>query len=288
MKTIDTLVEDIQNLFNERKLFEEQNILDLGHSLADVMQRQLNEKGGGGQLRMSNLGKHCNRHLWYIVNAPKEGLQLPPAARMKFFFGHVLEEMLLFLAAEAGHTVEGRQDRLEIDGIQGHRDAIIDGMLVDVKSASTQAFKKFKAHLTHDQDDFGYIQQINAYLEASQDDPRLKVKDKCAFLVIDKTLGHIHLDIHEKAKYNVHSLVRSKKEAVALPEPPARGYTDVPEGKSGNRRLGTVCGYCEYRFKCWPNIRTFMYSNKPMLLTHVERVPNVPEVKNIPELEEDG
>lgn len=281
MKTIDTLVQDIQNLFNERKLFEEKNILDLGHALAGTMQMKLNDGGAKGQLRMSNLGKHCNRHLWYIVNKPHEGLKLPPEARMKFLFGHLLEEMLLFLAAEAGHSVVGRQDRLEIDGIIGHRDAIIDGVLVDVKSASTMAFKKFKNHLTHDVDDFGYLQQINAYLEASQDDPLLTIKDKCAFLVIDKTLGHIHLDIHEKARYNVHSLVAAKKEAVALPEPPPRGYTDVPEGASGNRRLDTVCGYCEYRFTCWPQVRTFMYANKPMYLTKVERVPKVLEVNNM-------
>ena len=38
MKTIDTLVRDIQNLFNERKLFDEKNILDLGHALAGTMQ----------------------------------------------------------------------------------------------------------------------------------------------------------------------------------------------------------------------------------------------------------
>ena len=85
---------------------------------------------------------------------------------MKFLFGHLLEEMLLFLAAEAGHTVAGRQDRLEIDGVPGHGDAIIDGMLVDVKSASTMAFKVQEPPDSLDTDDFGYLQQLNAYLEA--------------------------------------------------------------------------------------------------------------------------
>ena len=59
-------------------------------------------------------------------------------------FGDILEELLLFLAKEAGHTVTGQQDTLSISGVNGHRDAIIDGRLVDVKSASSYSFRKFK------------------------------------------------------------------------------------------------------------------------------------------------
>lgn len=277
MKKIETLIEDIHKVFSEPHEFDEGRVEAFGKRLASAIASKINPTQGSSALRMSNLGTKCGRELWYKVNTPGDGEKLSVETRIKFLFGHILEEMLLFLAEEAGHTVTGLQDTVELEGVVGHRDAIIDGVLVDAKSASSMAFKKFKKGLTYEEDAFGYITQLNSYLEASQDDPLLLDKDRAAFLVIDKQFGHICLDIHEKSKLDHRKVAAMKKGIVNNPSLPHRGYTDEEDGKSGNRKLGTACSYCAFKKKCWPSVRTFIYSSGPRYLTRIERLPDVPE-----------
>lgn len=91
-----------------------------------------------GVLRGSRIGTSCGRKQWYDTNAPESAEDMDPHTLLKFLYGNILEEIILFLAEEAGHSVEKRQATVELDGIVGH-DAIIDGTLVDVKSASGRA-----------------------------------------------------------------------------------------------------------------------------------------------------
>ena len=83
----------------------------------------------------------------------------------------MIEELALTVAMAAGHDVKGQQGKLNVHGIKGHRDAVIDGMTVDVKSASPYAFKKFKDGTLRDDDPFGYISQLSSYVYAGKDDP---------------------------------------------------------------------------------------------------------------------
>src|SRR5690606_19057418 len=122
-------------------------------------------------LRVSNLGTPCDRRLWFSINHPELAEPLEPHTRLKFLLGDVWEAVLLFLAKIAGHRVEGQQDEISLHGVLGHRDAVIDGTIVDVKSASSFSFDKFENHLKPEDDSFGYLTQINSYLEAAQDDP---------------------------------------------------------------------------------------------------------------------
>jgi hypothetical protein len=230
---------------------------------------------------MSNLGTPCDRKLWYTVNRPGDAEPLPAPARLKFLFGHILEDLVLWLAEQAGHKVEGRQDECEIAGVKGHRDAVIDGRLVDVKSASTFAFKKFDTNGLVGNDGFGYLTQLGGYLHAAKDDPIVKDRDRASFLVIDKTLGNMCLDTYKFPEYNYNKMVADKREILGFPVPPKRNFSDVPDGKSGNRKLGVSCSYCPFKNKCWPELRTFVYSTGPVFLTNVARLPNVQEVKDI-------
>lgn len=278
MKTIDTLVPDIHKVFTDFHHFDEGLLNKFGERVSATVARQVNQESGTPSLRMSNLGQKCNRKLWYSINTPNDGEHLPVEARVKFLFGHLLEDLLLFLAEEAGHDVRGCQDELLINGVKGHRDAVIDGVVVDCKSASSYSFKKFKEGLKYEDDSFGYIDQLQAYLHASQSDPIVTDKSRAAFLVIDKTLGHITLDVHNLHDKDFLSLVEEKKAAVSSKEPPKRFYKDIPEGKSGNRKLCMECSYCQFKTKCFPGLRTFVYSTGPRFLTHVEREPDVAEV----------
>jgi hypothetical protein len=197
---------------------------------------------------------------------------------MKFLFGHLIEELVLWFAELAGHKVEGRQDVQEIVGIKGHRDVVLDGTTTDAKSASTFSYKKFKNHLKKEDDSFGYVDQLQSYMHTGQDDPLVTVKDKGAFLVIDKTVGNICVDIHEKEDFPIEQMYERKKALVASKEVPARRFDPEPMGKSGNQKLGVNCSYCEFKKHCHPGLRTFLYSYGPVYLTEVAKEPDVLEV----------
>lgn len=277
-KRIDTIVEDIYETLDKGMDDVPSHLLDnLVNGIRSAVHTSLTDRETRATLRMSNIGTPCNRKLYYTVNNPEDKELLPPEARMKFLYGHLLEELLLFLAELSGHEVSGRQDEQEIEGIKGHRDAVIDGTLVDVKSASTFSFAKFQTGTLGQNDPFGYVDQLQSYLHAGQTDDTIKDKDRAAFLVVDKTLGKICLDVHKRKDEDLTRVYQYKKELVARDEPPARHYEPEPEGKSGNMKLGMNCSYCEFKKKCWPGLRGFAYSNKPIYLTTVKKEPNVPE-----------
>lgn len=277
-KTIQTLVQDIYALFTEPHEFDEGNVDKFAHRLATHIKNRISDEKGKPSLRMSNLGTPCDRKLWYSVNKAETAEPLRPEVRFKFLYGDILEELVLFLAAEAGHSVEGTQDQMDINGVKGHRDAVIDGVVVDVKSASSYSFKKFQDHLTKDQDAFGYLDQLGAYLYASKDDPIVKDKNKAAFIAVDKTLGHIVVDVQPNTGKDYGKLVEQKRAILEAKEPPPRGYKDEEDGKSGNRKLGTACSYCPFKRECWPNLRTYLYSTGPRFLTVVKNEPKVMEL----------
>ncbi len=276
--TIDTLVEDIESLLvNGIELSDEQAQV-FGNRMASLIKTRLVREARPGTLRMSNLGKP-DRQLWYEVNEPN-GTKLHPHSYMKFLYGDIIEELVLFLAELSGHKVEGTQDEMHLHGILGHRDAVIDGMIVDVKSTSPYSYKKFQDHLTHDKDAFGYLSQINNYIVASEDDPLVTNKEEGAFLVNNKVTGALLLDKHKKSIVPMDEIIKHKKEVVSLPEPPEeRCYEPEPMGKSGNLKLGVNCSYCDHKFKCWDGLRGFAYSTGPVYLTHIIDEPRVPEIK---------
>jgi hypothetical protein len=64
-----------------------------------------------------------------------------------------------------------------------------------------------------------------------------------------------------------------------LPEPETFCTDSVPDGKSGNIKLGIKCSYCQYKKHCYPEVRKFAYSYGPKFLINVEYEPNVQEVE---------
>jgi hypothetical protein len=278
---IQTLIKDIYSLFTKKYSPNQNNVKTFGNSLASLVEDRLSEDKNQAYLRPSNIGQPCDRKLWYSINTPEAAEPIPPVVKFKFLYGDIIEALVLFLAAEAGHKVEGCQETVEIAGVKGKRDAIIDGVLVDVKSANSRSFKKFEDHTLGTDDPFGYLHQLDFYLKASEHDEKLTTKDRAAFLAVDKELGHLCLDFHPRLDQEWEKVIEEKRDLLARESPPGRSFEDVPEGKSGNRRLKVPCSYCPFKKKCWPNLRTYVYSNGPMFLTHVERAPKVTEVPAI-------
>ena len=273
MPNIDTLVDDIYSLFDgQNPRFDDELFSRFGGNLTEIMNDRFNRERVGGRLRLSNIGKP-DRQLWYEINDPGGGERLPAQAMIKFMYGDMQEQLCILLAKLAGHTVEDEQAEVEINGIKGHLDCIIDDCVVDVKSASRYAFPKFKdgTLLEPGNDAFGYIGQLAGYVHAK------RPGSDGYILAINKDLGHLALlkvPAERLAEYDVEARIAHNLEMVNGPIPP-RCYEDVPDGKSGNRKLDTGCSYCSRKFDCWPGLKTYYYSNGPRYLTTVVKEPKV-------------
>ena len=283
MKSIDTLVKDMVALLDpdNHSEIDDEAWNKFTDGLRHSFERHLVAKDVGREpkLYMSSVGRPCHRELWYKINEPAVAEKLRPEVFLKFLLGDIYEHILLFLARQAGHDVVGEQDLQEFAGLRGRRDAIIDGVVVDVKSASSRSFDKFVDGKIHDDDPFGYIDQLQLYLRSAENDDLVKEHDIAAFLVVNKELGKIHLTKVARNAENYDDKVTYIQGVVARPEPPDRPFEDTEDGKSGNRKLKLPCNYCDFKRHCWPGLRTFLYSNGPRYLTNVQRVPDVPEVK---------
>lgn len=276
LRSPETLVQDIYGVFDNPNVTQEQ-IDNFGKEVSHIIGNSLTERRES-KLRMSSIGQPCQRKLWYEINMPDAAEPLDGQTRFKFLIGHLIESTVLFLARLSGHSVTGEQDTQEIAGIQGHRDAVIDGRLFDVKSASPYSFAKFKEGKLKQDDAFGYVDQIQSYLYAGQNDELITEKDKASFLVVNKVSGELCVDTYEKEEVDFNAVYEYKKKVVAQPEPPARGFDPIPEGKSGNLKLPVTCSYCPFKQTCHPQARLFLYSTGPVWLTEVKKEPRVPEV----------
>jgi hypothetical protein len=226
-----------------------------------------------GTLRLSQMGPRCPRQLWYMVNKPEEEEQLKPATYIKFNYGHLLEAMVIEYAKLAGHEVTGEQDVLTLDGVQGHRDCVIDGCVADVKSASSFSFQKFKDGSIRENDTFGYLDQLDGYVVASLDDPLVKVKDKGYLIAVDKTLGHMVIYEHRIRESSIRARIKAYRRIVESDTPPPCECRVVEDGKAGNLKLDTRASYSTYKHCCFPSLRTFLYSDGPRFLAKVVKRP---------------
>jgi hypothetical protein len=230
------------------------------------------------RLRMSNIGHPCTRKLWYDLNTTYT-TEFSPSTELKFLFGDMLEALVVSLVKASGHDIKYLQGQVEVEGIKGSMDCIIDGMVIDVKSASSQSFLKFKNHNLEEDDPFGYLTQLTGYVTGASELGLTEYKRSGGFLAIDKQFGHIVLDIYDLSKRvdGLTERIRSVKSDTSGPTPPPRAFEDQEAGKSGNRKLGTQCSYCQHKKTCWPGLQEFAYSRGPVFLTTVVKEPLLKE-----------
>jgi hypothetical protein len=280
-KTLDTLVNDMYRVIEGKGGWDSTITEFLSTSIANVAEARFSqEQKPRNYLSLSGIGSPCDRKLWYKINQIESSAPLEPEAIGTFFYGDLLEALILSLAVAAGHKVEGMQDRVNVFGISGQRDAIIDGVTVDVKSASKYGFEKFRSHNLREDDPFGYISQLSSYVYAGKDDPLVQNKTEGAFLVVQKDRFKLCLDRYdftEELKRKEEEIERVKK--LVAGEIPEDRIPPVPQSKtSENTQLTKTCGYCEFRRTCWPEARTFLYSSGPVFLVDVVNEPRVTEL----------
>ena len=140
-KSIYKLLPDVRDLItNGKESVDPKNLQKFVDTLKEEALRFLDpeERTRSSKLRMSNIGRE-DRNLWYEMHS--DPIKHPPELLLKFFYGNIVEALLLFLVAESGHIVEDEQKEVKLQGIKGHIDAKIDGCIIDVKSASNKGFK---------------------------------------------------------------------------------------------------------------------------------------------------
>ncbi len=280
MKKIDTLVSDVETLLEKGHICDPVAVDRLGRELGSLVARRLADtlvREKRTALRMSNVGKPA-RQLWYDTHGDHDTEELNASTLLKFLYGDILEHLLLFLAREAGHTVESEQAEVKVNGVVGHIDAVIDGVVVDVKSANSNSYRMFEGKLDSS-DPFSYIEQLSGYSRGLDDIPG-------AFWVVNKELGHqklIEVPVEDMQAINIDERIEYLKAALAnKDEIPERCYDPVPEGKSGNMVLPVGCSYCSHKAHCWSDanggigLRTFIYSKGPVHFTTVAKEPNGP------------
>jgi hypothetical protein len=284
-KTTDNVVADIYALMESKdadpSVDVEAEIEKFGEGVKALMRTEFGRKKreDNRRLRLSNIGR-TDKYLWNHFNGT-EGEELQPHTYIKFMYGHLIEEMLLFLTRMAGHTVTDEQKVCNVEGIVGHMDCKIDGVVTDVKSASSFGFKKFKDGTLAYDDPFGYIDQIKAYAHSEG-------QTEFGWLAMDKANGHLtylkydltdtEAPVYEVLKGDIVDRVKHVKKLVEQPEPVEWCYPPVPDGKSGNSKLSIGCSYCQFKDHCYPNLRVFAYSYGPKYLVDVVKEPKVQEV----------
>ena len=275
------IVEDVYNLIDNGKQIDDKSIEELGKKIAETIRNRLSQSDPTRKtLGMSSIGKPL-RKLWYDIKG-NTGLEKPsPSMRLKFLFGDIIEDLLLWLVQESGHSVTDRQKEVVYKDIVGHIDSIIDGEVVDIKTASPKSYLKFANGTLANDDAFGYLAQITAY-------DNVVGKGNPSFLVFNKVTGEI-CEYKPDPIFdmpNVDTIIDNAKEALQSDTPPeALCYESVPDGTSGNMRLAKGCEYCPYKDLCYPEIRKFKYSNGVRYLTKVVKEPRVEEIFDDKEIE---
>lgn len=294
MKTIDTLSEDIYHVLDPTQDHEACVVLseDVAKRIAEELTKATEKRDKPrehGKLWASDIGKKCLRQHHYNFNNPELGEKIDGHTKFKFLYGNILEEAVLHYATEAQHTVSHTQGQVEtsIDGwtVRGRIDAVIDGVLVDVKSTSSFGYKRYKDGIDSSNDSFGYLEQLGFYREFGGWDT-----SRAGFVWIDKQNGHIkYTDAATPSKEALEDRVRDIIKSVDSDETDvARAYSPEAYGKSGNQKLSIGCSYCPFKQHCWRDanggqgLRGFVYSHGPVWFTDVVREPNksVPEIPN--------
>tara|TARA_R110000764_G_scaffold4116_1_gene17089 strand:- start:1235 stop:2122 length:888 start_codon:yes stop_codon:yes gene_type:complete len=281
---IDTLIKDIYNMLEEGINTEQRDNWSLMCQFSDSIRDSVSQAIKEGQreksqasLRMSQIGKK-DRMLWYDIKSDIKPTDINGSTKIKFIYGHMLESLLILLTQLAGHKITENQKEVTVEGVKGHKDCRIDGMLVDIKSASPYAFKKFKDNTLHNDDPFGYIAQISGYAEEGKD-------TEAAFFAVDKSSGELALcNIDSIHMINAPDRIKHLKNVIESDIKPERCYPDEADGKSGNKKLAIGCVFCQYKKDCWSDanngmgLRTFKYANGNRYLTQVHKIPDVEEI----------
>jgi hypothetical protein len=225
---------------------------------------------------MSNIGRdYCK--LWYDKNEPENAIPRSTNFIINMMIGDIVEAIFKGLLVQSGVKFSNGEDvSMDLGAgvtINGTPDLIMDGKVDDIKSASPWSYtNKFKDFETlAESDSFGYVAQLGGYAKATGVKPG-------GWWVINKGTGEFKYvsagdidseEVAENTRQLAARLAENKFERCY--EPIEETYRKKP---TGNLILGKECGWCDYRYKCWPGLQEM-----PSLVSQAEMKPMVAYVK---------
>ena len=280
-KNLTTLVEDIYQTVTDitggDKEVPDKLLDELGQKIARTIKTwSTPQHHNKFMLRMSNIGRPA-RQLYYSQKDTQE-IKHHASTQIKFLYGHIMEDLLIFLTKLSGHSVTDEQKEVLVDGVLGHMDCKIDGEVIDIKTASGFGFKKFKNKTLAEDDPFGYVSQLAGY-------ERAEGTDNGGFLALNKESGELTLYQPEDLdKPNVNTLISNIESALKGDAPPDKCYKPIKSGSKGNMKLPMSCVYCSHKFICnadthdGEGLRVFKYAKGLEYMTKVVSLPKVEEI----------
>ena len=280
-KNLSTLVEDIYQTVTDitggNKEVPDELLNELGQKIARTIKTwSTPQHHNKFKLRMSNIGRPA-RQLYYSQKDTQE-IKHHASTQIKFLYGHIMEDLLIFLTKLSEHAVTDEQKEVLVDGVLGHMDCKIDGEVIDIKTASGFGFKKFKNKTLAEDDPFGYVSQLAGY-------ERAEGTDNGGFLALNKESGELTLYQPEDLdKPNVNTLISNIESALKGEAPPDKCYKPIKSGSKGNMKLPMGCVYCSHKFVCnadtndGKGLRVFKYAKGLEYMTKVVSLPKVEEI----------
>lgn len=265
----------LQEVVTNKKAISKEVAVQISNEVQEAIIKQFGQKKPKEfRLRMSNIGRpYCQ--LWFDKNKPETALPKPTTFIMNMLLGDIIEAIFKGLLKEAGVQYNDSDNvtlPVGTGSINGTYDIAIDGAVDDIKSASDWSYKnKFDSFASlKSSDPFGYIAQLAGYAKASG----MKVG---GWWVISKGTGefkYVPADIdveeeHTKVK-ELHDKLKTNKfeRCFEAEEETFRGK------KTGNKVLGTACGFCDYRYSCWPELQelpsVMSKAKDPKIVKYVE------------------
>jgi len=250
----------------------------------EAVEKQFNQSERKFTMRMSNIGRpYCQ--LWFDKNQPEEGLEPSANFLMNMMIGDIVEAVFKGVLTEAGvEFSDGFKSTLTLGKhkIDGTHDLIMDKRVDDIKSASPWSYNnKFKDYETlKEHDAFGYIGQLAGYSKALGVEPG-------GWWVVNKGTGEFKYvsawdmavdrqDILDEVEEKADKLAQNKFERCF--EPVEETFRKKP---TGNKVLAEECGWCKYRYKCWPSVQEL-----PSLASQAKNPPMVAYIEIADEYKE--
>ena len=280
-KNLSTLVEDIYQTVTDitggDKEVPDELLNELGQKIARTIKTwSTPQHHNKFKLRMSNIGRPA-RQLYYSQKDTQE-IKHHASTQIKFLYGHIMEDLLIFLTKLSGHSVTDEQKEVLVDDVLGHMDCKIDGEVIDIKTASGFGFKKFKNKTLAEDDPFGYVSQLAGY-------ERAEGTANGGFLALNKESGELTFYQPEDLdKPNVNTLISNIESALKGDTPPDKCYKPIKSGSKGNMKLPMGCVYCSHKFVCnadtndGKGLRVFKYAKGLEYMTKVVSLPKVEEL----------
>ena len=231
-----------------------------GKETSEALRKQFERTDQKFTLRMSNIGKAlCQLQMEKLHG--QSGID-----PIRGLLGDIVEDLVLFLlhaSPEIEVVTELKSCTLKLKDVdlRGTLDVILkinnEDKVYDIKSCSEFAFKKYLNASFEDfisNDVFGYVDQLFGYSVAANVKPG-------GWILVNKSSGEMKvINVPEDyEKYQKQALINMQHRLDNIDKEFVRSFEDIEEKfkkkSTGNRILGTVCGFCEFKFRCWPGLK---------------------------------